>query len=67
MQAALNQNHLLPKDNVFSSAEKFAPSEFNVTLHGETFNIKLTGSGYTGEARTTLLCFRRWHFGRSVS
>ncbi len=42
---------LLPKDNVFSSAEKFAPSEFNVTLHGETFNIKLTGSGYTGEAR----------------
>jgi pyruvate carboxylase subunit B len=42
---------LLPKDNVFSSPEKFAPSEFNVTLHGETFNIKLTGSGYTGEAR----------------
>ena len=42
---------LLPKDSVFSSAEKFAPSEFNVTLHGETFNIKLTGSGYTGEAR----------------
>ena len=42
---------LLPKDGVFSSAEKFAPSEFNVTLHGETFNIKLTGSGYTGEAR----------------
>jgi len=42
---------LLPKDNAFSSAEKFAPSEFNVTLHGETFNIKLTGSGYTGEAR----------------
>ena len=42
---------LLSKDSVFSSAEKFAPSEFNVTLHGETFNIKLTGSGYTGEAR----------------
>lgn len=42
---------LLPKDNAFSSTEKFAPSEFNVTLHGETFNIKLTGSGYTGEAR----------------
>ena len=42
---------LLPKDNLFLSAEKFAPSEFNVTLHGETFNIKLTGSGYTGEAR----------------
>ena len=42
---------LLTKDSVFSSAEKFAPSEFNVTLHGETFNIKLTGSGYTGEAR----------------
>ena len=42
---------LLLKDSVFSSAEKFAPSEFNVTLHGETFNIKLTGSGYTGEAR----------------
>ena len=42
---------LLPKDSVFSSTEKFAPSEFNVTLHGETFNIKLTGSGYTGEAR----------------
>ena len=48
---SIKHEPLLPKDSVFSSAEKFAPSEFNVTLHGETFNIKLTGSGYTGEAR----------------
>lgn len=48
---SIKPESLLPKDNAFSSTEKFAPSEFNVTLHGETFNIKLTGSGYTGEAR----------------
>jgi pyruvate carboxylase subunit B len=48
---SLQPEPLLPKDSVFLSAEKYAPSEFNVTLHGETFHIKLTGSGYTGESR----------------
>ena len=26
------------------------PSEFNITLHGESYHIKLTGSGHAGEA-----------------
>ena len=42
---------LRDKDEASSSAShsRFAPSEFNVTLHGETFHIKLTGSGQHGE------------------
>ena len=32
-----------------ANAPAFAPNEFNVTLHGETFHIKLTGSGHRDE------------------
>jgi pyruvate carboxylase subunit B len=40
---------LLEKSAVQSSASRFAPNEFKVTLHGETFHINLTGSGYAGQ------------------
>jgi len=40
---------LLDKSTVQSSASRFAPNEFKVTLHGETFHINLTGSGHAGE------------------
>ncbi|MBI5918251.1 MAG: sodium-extruding oxaloacetate decarboxylase subunit alpha [Nitrosomonadales bacterium] len=42
---------LLPKEAAASSSERYAPNEFKVTLHGETFHIKLTGSGQHGEAQ----------------
>jgi pyruvate carboxylase subunit B len=40
---------LLDKATVQSGAPRFAPNEFKVTLHGETFHINLTGSGHAGE------------------
>ncbi len=40
---------LLDKAAVQSGAPRFAPNEFKVTLHGETFHINLTGSGHAGE------------------
>jgi pyruvate carboxylase subunit B len=40
---------LLPKEAATPSAARYAPNEFKVTLHGETFHIKLTGSGHQGE------------------
>lgn len=42
---------LLSKGDVNSSSPRYAPNEFNVTLHGETFHIKLTGSGHEGEEK----------------
>ncbi|MCW9088196.1 MAG: pyruvate carboxylase subunit B, partial [Gammaproteobacteria bacterium] len=30
------------------------PTEFNVTLHGDTYNIKITGSGHKNQARRPL-------------
>ena len=30
--------------------DHFAPTEFNITLHGETYHINLTGSGDPSEA-----------------
>jgi len=45
----LKAEPLLPKEAAVPSAARFAPNEFNITLHGETFHIKLTGSGQTGE------------------
>lgn len=45
----LRPEPLLPKEAAASKGSRFAPSEFNVTLHGETFHIKLTGSGHHGE------------------
>ncbi len=40
---------LLSKEAAAPSAARYAPNEFNVTLHGETFHIRLTGSGHPGE------------------
>ncbi len=40
---------LLEKHSAQSSASRFAPNEFKVTLHGETFHINLTGSGHAGQ------------------
>ncbi len=45
----LKPDPLLTKETVATSAARFAPNEFKVTLHGETFHIKLTGSGHSGE------------------
>jgi pyruvate carboxylase subunit B len=46
---SLKPEPLLDKETVSAAAPRYAPSEFNVTLHGETFHIKLTGSGHPGE------------------
>ncbi|PPC82394.1 MAG: oxaloacetate decarboxylase subunit alpha [Methylotenera sp.] len=40
---------LLDKNAIKSSGPRFAPNEFKVTLHGETFHINVTGSGHAGE------------------
>jgi pyruvate carboxylase subunit B len=45
----LKPEPLLPKEAATASSERYAPNEFKVTLHGETFHIKLTGSGHHGE------------------
>lgn len=46
---SLKPEVLLSKDAVSTSDARYAPNEFKVTLHGETFHIKLTGSGHAGE------------------
>lgn len=46
---SLKADPLLPKEAATPSAARYAPNEFKVTLHGETFHIKLTGSGHAGE------------------
>lgn len=48
---SLVPEQLLSKEDVHASAPRFAPDEFNVTLHGETFHIKLTGTGHDGEEK----------------
>jgi pyruvate carboxylase subunit B len=45
----LKPEPLLPKEAETPSTARYAPNEFKVTLHGETFHIKLTGSGHHGE------------------
>jgi pyruvate carboxylase subunit B len=45
----LKADALLTKEAVNTGAARYAPNEFKVTLHGETFHIKLTGSGHDGE------------------
>jgi pyruvate carboxylase subunit B len=46
---SLKPEPLHTKQDMASNAARFAPNEFNITLHGETFHIKLTGSGHSGE------------------
>ena len=48
---SLKPELLQTKETANTSAARFAPNEFNVTLHGETFHIKLTGSGHAGEEK----------------
>jgi len=45
----LKPEQLLSKEAAQPSSARYAPNEFKVTLHGETFHIKLTGSGHQGE------------------
>ena len=45
----LKPETLQTKDAAATAASRFAPNEFKVTLHGETFHIKLTGSGHKAE------------------
>src|SRR5512143_3143870 len=47
----LQSESLLPKETPEHAAERYAPNEFKVTLHGETFHINLTGSGHRGETQ----------------
>ena len=46
---SLKPEALHTKDTASTAAARYAPNEFKVTLHGETFHIKLTGSGHAGE------------------
>ena len=46
----LTPEEMLDKEEVMKQGDHYAPSEFNITLHGETYHIKLTGSGSAGEA-----------------
>ena len=46
----LTPEEMLDKEEAMKQGDHFAPSEFNITLHGETYHIKLTGSGNAGEA-----------------
>lgn len=45
----LKPEPLQVKETAKTSASSYAPNEFKVTLHGETFHIKLTGSGHREE------------------
>ena len=45
----LKTEPLLPKEAAQAGGQRFAPNEFKITLHGETYHIKLTGSGQAGE------------------
>jgi pyruvate carboxylase subunit B len=46
---SLKPEALLTKEAVSTNDTRYAPNEFKITLHGETFHIKLTGSGHSGE------------------
>ena len=46
---SLKPEQLLTKEAASTNDPRYAPNEFKVTLHGETFHIKLTGSGHAGE------------------
>ena len=48
---SLKPEALQTKETAQTSAARYAPNEFKVTLHGETFHIKLTGSGHAGEEK----------------
>ncbi|MEW8029173.1 MAG: sodium-extruding oxaloacetate decarboxylase subunit alpha [Candidatus Thiodiazotropha sp.] len=41
----------IPSSTDNSTAGIAAPTEFNINLHGESYNIKVTGAGHRGEAQ----------------
>ncbi len=46
----LKPEELLPRqESASGEASRLAPSEFNVTLHGETYHINITGTGHRAE------------------
>ena len=47
---ALKPEPLLPPGTVVGggSGSRFAPDEFNIALHGESYHVKLTGTGHSG-------------------
>ena len=47
----LTPEPLLTREEAGGTGAHMAPNEFSVTLHGETYHIKLTGSGQAGEER----------------
>ena len=47
----LHPEPLLPPSAKEAAGPRYAPNEFHITLHGETYHIKLTGSGHPGETR----------------
>lgn len=46
---SLEPEVLLDKEAMNAAGSRYAPSEFKVTLHGETFHINVTGSGHQGD------------------
>jgi len=47
---ALEPEVLLNEDDEKQKGDHYAPTEFNITLHGETYHINLTGSGDPSES-----------------
>jgi pyruvate carboxylase subunit B len=48
-QGALKPEPLLPPGTVVGGGgARFAPDEFNISLHGENYHVKLTGAGHAG-------------------
>lgn len=44
----LKPEPLLPPGFATQGAVRSAPTDFNVTVHGETYNVRVTGSGHPG-------------------
>ena len=44
----LTPEPLLPPGFAASGPARTAPTDFNVTVHGETYNVRVTGSGHPG-------------------
>ncbi|MHB1565900.1 MAG: sodium-extruding oxaloacetate decarboxylase subunit alpha [Acidiferrobacter sp.] len=47
----LHPEELLPPAEAQSAPCSLAPTDFNVTMHGETYNIKIRGAGHKSEER----------------
>jgi pyruvate carboxylase subunit B len=48
LAGTLQPEPLLPRETLEARRAGVAPSDFNVTIHGETFNIRVIGSGHPG-------------------